>query len=209
MKSFFTAPVLILSALASLAPAAYWLTDGGDIRRNNWQKDEKILTKANVKGLQLLWKTKLDNQPRQMHSLLEPLVIGQVMTKSGPRQMVIEAGVSDNVYALDATTGQLIWKRHFESTFQDPPDGRGRDNPRPASSADRGPGSPASRRAFASGRSACRRAGRRQLWMGWACPSDMARPGLGNKTTSPPVRRASSASHKGFARSWRMSRGAA
>lgn len=105
--------------------AGDWLTDGGDSKRTNWQRDEKILTKANVKGMQLLWKTKLDNQQRQMHSLLEPLVIGSVTTKDGPREIVIQAGVSDNLYALDAKTGAIIWKKHFESSYQDPPNGRG------------------------------------------------------------------------------------
>ncbi|MCC6589750.1 MAG: PQQ-binding-like beta-propeller repeat protein [Bryobacterales bacterium] len=100
---------------------ADWLTDGGDIRRTNWQKDETVLTKSNVKGLKLLWKKKLDNETREMHSLLEPLVIGRLATNSGPREVVIQAGVSDNVYALDAKTGELLWKRHFESTYQDPP----------------------------------------------------------------------------------------
>ena len=56
--------------------------------------------------MKLLWKTKLDNEPRQMHSLLEPLVIGRVETKNGPRELVIQSGVSDNVYALDAKTGE-------------------------------------------------------------------------------------------------------
>lgn len=112
-------------AVRLTAATADWPTDGGDTFRTNWQKDEKILTKANVGNLQLLWKTKLDNETRQMHSLLEPLVLGRVNTKNGPREIVIQAGVSDNVYALDAKTGQLIWKRHFESTYQDPPTGRG------------------------------------------------------------------------------------
>ena len=71
--------------------------------------------------MRLLWKTKLDNQPRQMHSLLEPLVIGRVNTKSGPKEMVIQAGVSDNVYALDAKTGEMMWKRHFESAYKERP----------------------------------------------------------------------------------------
>ncbi|MCS7024881.1 MAG: PQQ-binding-like beta-propeller repeat protein [Bryobacteraceae bacterium] len=119
-RLFAAAPVT-----CGLLWAADWLTDGGDIRRTNWQRDEKILTKANIKNLRLLWKTKLDNQQRQMHSLLEPLVIGRVVTKSGPRELVIQAGVSDNVYALDAKTGKLVWKRHFESTYQDPIGGRG------------------------------------------------------------------------------------
>jgi outer membrane protein assembly factor BamB len=120
--------IALLSAwfpFAACVPAADWLTDGGDSRRNNWQKDETTLTKANVKGMKLLWKRKLDNQPRQMHSLLEPLVIGHVMTKSGPKELVIQAGVSDNVFALDAKTGELVWKKHFESTFKEPEGGRG------------------------------------------------------------------------------------
>src|SRR5262252_6799303 len=122
-----TLPPVLLSLLLlppAALPAADWLTDGGDVRRNNWQKDETILTKENVRGLKLLWKTKLDSPPRQMHSLLEPLVIGSVTTVNGPRELVIQAGVSDNVYALDAHTGKLVWKRHMESTFHEE-DGRG------------------------------------------------------------------------------------
>jgi hypothetical protein len=48
------ASCLLLFAFASFVFAADWLTDGGDIRRTNWQRDEKILTKTNVKGMQLL-----------------------------------------------------------------------------------------------------------------------------------------------------------
>src|SRR3954451_16836301 len=107
MKHIKLAALAILSTVLPPMTAADWLTDGADIRRNNWQKDETILTKANVKDMRLLWKTKLENQQRQMHSLLEPLVIGRVTTKTGPKEMVIEAGVSDNVYALDAKTGEL------------------------------------------------------------------------------------------------------
>src|SRR5690242_15181642 len=125
MKKLAIALLSALFPFAACVPAADWLTDGGDSRRNNWQKDETILTKANVKGMKLLWKRKLDNQPRQMHSLLEPMVIGRVTTKSGSRELVIQAGVSDNVYALDAKTGELVWKKHFESTFKEPEGGRG------------------------------------------------------------------------------------
>jgi outer membrane protein assembly factor BamB len=124
MKSFVK---LAASALwFSLAlTGADWLTDGADTRRNNWQKDEHTLTPENVKGLKLLWKVKLDNEHRQMHNLLEPLIIGRIETGEGPKQLVIQAGVSDNVYAIDASTGKILWNRHFESTYQDPPGGQG------------------------------------------------------------------------------------
>lgn len=124
MTTVLGAPLLALSLCAAPCLAADWLTDGGDSRRNNWQREEKILSADNIKGLHLLWKTRLDNTPRQMHNLLEPLVIGSVKTKSGPRELVIQAGVSDNVYALDAKTGSLVWKRHFDSTYQEGPNDR-------------------------------------------------------------------------------------
>src|SRR5688572_8047230 len=119
---------VICAAVLSVASgfAADWLTDGGDTRRTNWQQDEKIITKTNVKDLKLIWKVKLDNKPRQMHSLLEPLIIGSVNTAIGPKQLVIQAGVSDNLYALDADTGQIVWKRHFDSNYEDPPGQIGR-----------------------------------------------------------------------------------
>jgi len=125
MRRTILASLSGLLAICAVSSGADWLTDGGDSKRNNWQKDETILTKDNVKGMTLLWQKKLDNQPRQMHSLLEPLVIGSVSTASGPKEMVIQSGVSDNVFALDAKTGNILWQRHFESTYQDPVGGRG------------------------------------------------------------------------------------
>jgi len=64
--------------------------------------------------LKILWKLKLDNVPRQMHSLLPPLIIGRVNTGSGPKQIALVTGVSDNLYAIDVDQGEILWKRHFE-----------------------------------------------------------------------------------------------
>ena len=125
MRRLLSYPLILVSVCAAAAFGADWLTDGGDTRRTNWQKDETVLTPANVKDMKLLWKIKLDNEPRQMHNLLEPLIIGRLNTANGPKQVVIQAGVSDNVYAVDVASGELIWKRKFESTFKDAPGGRG------------------------------------------------------------------------------------
>ena len=96
-----------------LLSAADWLTDGGGPRRVGWQRDEHILSKANVKNLKILWKLKLDNQPREMHALFPPLIASGIATKDGPKQILIEAGISDNLYAIDAVTGKVIWQKHF------------------------------------------------------------------------------------------------
>src|SRR5262245_5531719 len=107
--------LLAIALVAHSAWSADWLTDGGNPQRTAWQKDEKILTLSNVKDMKLLWKLKLDNQPRVMHSLFPPLIIERVMMPDGPRQLAITAGSSDNIYAIDVEKGKVIWKKHFQS----------------------------------------------------------------------------------------------
>ena len=64
-----------------------YTTDGADIERSGWIKDEKILTRQNVGTLKLQWKLETGNQPRALHALMPVLVIGQLSTPGG-----VEAG---------------------------------------------------------------------------------------------------------------------
>jgi outer membrane protein assembly factor BamB len=114
-----------LLPLALFAQKADWLTDGGDVPRSNWQKNEKLISAATAKDIKMLWKVKLPNDTRAMHSLLEPLVIGSLKTKTGTKEVAIQAGVSDNVWAIDTATGEVLWHKRFDSTFADSPGGRG------------------------------------------------------------------------------------
>jgi len=115
--------VLALGLASVAARSADWLTDGNNPQRTNWQRDEKILTPANAKDIKLLWKLKLDNEPREMHSLLPPLIVERVNTSAGPRQIAIETGVSDNIYAIDVEKGAVLWKKHFASSYTPPTGG--------------------------------------------------------------------------------------
>ena len=103
---------------------AHWLMDGGDPQRTSWQRNETLISPSTVGNMKLMWKLRLDNQPRQMHNLFAPLIIGDVQTSKGPREVAIVAGVSDNVYGIDVETGTQIWKRHFDSTYEEPPGAR-------------------------------------------------------------------------------------
>src|SRR6266850_1480410 len=114
-----------IAAPYAQTPKADWLTDGGDPQRTAWQRHETSLTKDNVKEMKLLWKIKLDNQPRQMHNLFPPLIAGSVRTPGGEKEIAVVAGVSDNIYAIDVANGTLLWKKKFDSTYQDAPGGRG------------------------------------------------------------------------------------
>jgi outer membrane protein assembly factor BamB len=111
---------LALSLGCVIAWGADWLTDGGNVKRDAWQRDEKILSTSNARDMKLLWKLKLDNEPRQMHSLFPPLIIEKLATPGGTRQVAIETGVSDNLYAIDVEKGEVLWKKHFASTWTPP-----------------------------------------------------------------------------------------
>jgi outer membrane protein assembly factor BamB len=105
----------MLAALCcTIGRGADWPTDGGNPQRTGWQKDEHILTKDNVKNLKILWKLKFDNKPREMHSLFPPLIVDKVKTSTGIKQIAIEAGISDNIYAIDVDAGKVLWQKHFK-----------------------------------------------------------------------------------------------
>ena len=118
----------ILYLGAGLLPAADWLTDGYDVKRTNWQRDEKILSPATAKDMKLIWSLKLDNQPKVMHALFPPLIVNSLNVKGQMREVAIVAGVDDNLFAIDVQKGEQIWRKHFENT-----------NP-PAASGGRGAG---------------------------------------------------------------------
>ena len=118
--------LLVLTAAGCALWGADWLTDGGNVRRDAWQRDEKIFSAESVKNTKLLWKLHLDNEPKVMHSLFPPLIVDKVNTPSGAKQIAIEAGSNDNIYAIDVEKGELLWKKHFQSSFTPPPsNGRG------------------------------------------------------------------------------------
>ena len=96
---------------------ANWPTDGYDVQRTSWQRHETLISPASVKGMKLVWKLKLDNASRQLHNLFPPMIVSDVRTASGPKQIGVVAGVSDNLYGIDLDTGTQLWKRTFDNTF--------------------------------------------------------------------------------------------
>ena len=76
--------ILLLSGVAG--GASDFLTEGVDNGRTGWVQDEKIFTTANVGGMKLLWKLKLESTPRAMHNLFSPLIAEKVNTAQGARR---------------------------------------------------------------------------------------------------------------------------
>ena len=102
-------------------PGADWLTHSGDPQRTGWQQAETTISKENVKDFQLLWKLPLaDNQQKALHSLMEPLIVGRIITNRGFKEVALVAGSSDNLYAVDADLGKILWQKHFQYSSETP-----------------------------------------------------------------------------------------
>src|SRR5260370_1090643 len=98
-----------LLAVAVAARASEWLTFGGDAQRTGWAKSEKILTKDSLKNFGLQWKLHLDNEPKELSSLTAPVIMEDVYTAKGVKDIMVVAGSSDKHYAIDGDLGKLLW----------------------------------------------------------------------------------------------------
>ncbi len=120
---------LIFAALLfGLAPAAHaqgralsWTGSGGDAQRSNWERTDQRITKDNAKDLQLLFKMKLENQPRTPRALMQPLILGNLISYRGFKELAFVASNSDVVYAIDADLGKMFWTKHLEYASLEPP----------------------------------------------------------------------------------------
>ena len=99
------------SLIASAQRPAGWLTFSGDAQRTGWVKAEVDFNKDNVKNLKLQWSLKLDNGAKELNRLTVPLVTRNLITPRGFRELVLVAGASDKVFAVDSDTGKLFWER--------------------------------------------------------------------------------------------------
>ena len=95
--------------------AGDWPTFGYDAQRSGWARDEVTLTRKNVSGLKLKWKKKVTNEPKSLTALTAPIVVTDVRTEDGTKDLVYTAGSADYFYAIDASNGEIVWERQFKT----------------------------------------------------------------------------------------------
>ena len=87
---------------------------GADPQRTGWAVHETMLNRNNVGTLELKWKIRLDNAPKELTSLTAPIVVDQSQNHpQGIKEYVVVAGSSDTIFAIDADTGKLVWQQVF------------------------------------------------------------------------------------------------
>ena len=63
--------------------------------------------------MKLIWKVQINSPRREMNSLTAPVVAENVLTAQGHKDIVVVAGASDTVDAVDIDTGRLLWHKQF------------------------------------------------------------------------------------------------
>lgn len=106
--------LLVLALLPAALGAADWPMFGGDPQRTGWAKNETTLSLENAGKLHVEWSLKLDNAAKELNSLTAPIIVENVITPKGFKDLVITAGSSDKIFAIDADTGKLLWQHSFE-----------------------------------------------------------------------------------------------
>ena len=123
--SGLSSPWAIATAQSSGLPE--WTTDSFNPQRDGWQRNETKISPANAGDIRLLWKIKTDNKTMGMQSFREPLIIAGVQTATGNKTLAIVAGSANDVYAIDADTGLMVWQKKLKWSAATPPEaGEGR-----------------------------------------------------------------------------------
>jgi outer membrane protein assembly factor BamB len=91
-----------------------WPTYGGDAQRSGWEGTDAMISRDSVKDLRLLWKMKLDAQPRGTQPVTPPVILGRLISYRGFKELAFVGVNSDIVYAIDADLGSMFWQRHLE-----------------------------------------------------------------------------------------------
>src|SRR5450432_300270 len=90
-----------------------WSFYGGDAQRTGWEKTDSSITKENVKDFQLVIKRKLDNGQSGPRSLTPPVVIGNLISYKGFKELGFVAGSSGAIWSIDVDTDRVFWRKQL------------------------------------------------------------------------------------------------
>jgi outer membrane protein assembly factor BamB len=120
---------LILSAADSILAqgrgAQNWNTTSADAQRTGWLRTETRISADAMRaaasgGFQLLWKVKPENRARQLTTLTQPLILGNLISHKGFKALAFFGGSDDVVYAYDYDLGRVYWSQKL-TTGAPPP----------------------------------------------------------------------------------------
>jgi outer membrane protein assembly factor BamB len=92
-----------------------WVTNNGDAQRSSWIRSDPKISRESLQkpGFQLLWKLKLDNDPRHLNSLTPPPLFNLPIGYREFRSLAFVGGSSDTVFVIDSDLGRMEWEKRL------------------------------------------------------------------------------------------------
>jgi competence ComEA-like helix-hairpin-helix protein len=95
--------------VAALTAANNWPSVNGGPQREGWARPEAMLSRNTIPAVELIYTRKLENQSRGAYALTPPLVLGNLISYRGFKEMLFVGGSSDTVYSIDAVLNRVLW----------------------------------------------------------------------------------------------------
>ena len=90
-----------------------WPFYGGDAQRSGWEKTDSRITRDNVKDFTLVLKRKLEKGGAA--SLTPPVVIGNLISYKGFKELAFIAGSSGSMWSIDVDTDRVFWQKRLST----------------------------------------------------------------------------------------------
>ena len=97
-----------------------WNTFSADAQRTGWLRTETRISATTLKepkagGFQLLWKIKPENEARQLVTLTQPIILGNLISHKGFKALAFVGASSDIVYAYDYDLAKVYWSQRLST----------------------------------------------------------------------------------------------
>ncbi|MEA2543294.1 MAG: hypothetical protein QOH35_4660 [Acidobacteriaceae bacterium] len=107
---------LVLLLFGTTLFAADWPSIGGNAQRDGWSRGEKRLSKETAAGIKFLYAFKAGDTKGGQAGLTTPVVLSNIITYKGFKQLVSVGRKDNSVVSVDADLGALFFDTHLTTS---------------------------------------------------------------------------------------------
>ena len=105
--------VVMMLVACPVLLAANWPSTGGNAQRDGWSRGEKKLSKETAANIKFIYAFKVNNSASRESELGSPVVLSNIITWKGFKQLVFLGGSSDTVFGIDADLGTEFFETNL------------------------------------------------------------------------------------------------
>ncbi|MCC7154754.1 MAG: hypothetical protein IT161_09295 [Bryobacterales bacterium] len=109
------AGAIAMGAANAQRGAGDWMTSAFDAQRSNWVRSDAKISRETVQkpGLELSWKMKFNNTPRQLNGIMPPALLDFYIGYRGFRALGFFGGSGDRVIVVDTELARMEWEKNY------------------------------------------------------------------------------------------------